>query len=306
MIYIIIVLLILIILTFIISYLIFNMALNRNASKASVLDSDLNNKVTEDKPILPKPDVNWLNKNAKEVTINSFDNLKLQGYVCLNNSNRWIILVHGYASNHEAMINRGKKLYDLGYSILLIDLRAHGKSEGKYIAMGTLDAKDVKSWINFLIRSYKVKEICLFGISMGAATVMTSLGLDLPDEVKFAIEDCGYSSVWDEFKYQLNNLYHLPTFPFLYICEIYARSFAGYNFKSYSAIKSISKTKIPLLLIHGTNDTFVPYHMLDINYNNCHSEKEKLIVENANHTEAEDLAYDKYWQTIINFIKKNK
>jgi len=138
---------------------------------------------------------------------------------------------------------------------------------------------------------------------MGGATVMTSMN-DLPSEVKFVIEDCGYTSVWEEFKYQLNNLFHLPTFPFLYICELYAKIFAKYDFKSYSSIKSISNTKIPLLMIHGSNDTFVPYYMFEKIYKSCSSKKDKLVVKGANHTQAELLDSNNYWKKIVEFIKE--
>ncbi len=55
-------------------------------------------------------------------------------------------------------------------------------------------------------------EIALFGVSMGGATAMMTSGEDLPSNVKVIIEDCGYSTVIDEFTYQLKDLFHLPSF----------------------------------------------------------------------------------------------
>ncbi|MBR1416684.1 MAG: alpha/beta hydrolase [Bacilli bacterium] len=303
MLYIVILLLLIVILCFIISGCMFIKALSRGSDKSSVLESDLNGRKTDMKIKISLPDTKWLNDNCKKVNIKSKDNLKLQGYIVNNNSDKWIIFVHGYSGDHKHMINRAKKMYEMGYQVLLVDLRGHGKSEGKYITMGIKDCYDIKEWITYLIENESAKEIGLFGISMGAATVMMTIGLDLPKEVKFAIEDCGYTSVWEEFKYQVNNLYHLPTFPFLHICNLFAIIFAKYNFKSYSPIEAISNTKIPLLLIHGSNDTFVPFKMLNENYNACSSKKQQLIVNGANHAESQDLDYNKYWETIEKFIK---
>ena len=64
-----------------------------------------------------------------------------------------------------------------------------------------------------MISADKNAEIVLYGVSMGGATVMMASGEDLPGNVKAIIEDCGYSSVWDEFSYQLQALFNLPEFP---------------------------------------------------------------------------------------------
>ena len=286
----------------IVSYFIFNLSLNRYSKKTAVFESDIN-KMDVRKSDNEEENLNWFNTYNKNVSIMSNDNLKLQGYIVKNQSNNYVILVHGYTSNHLEMVNRAKKFYDLGFSVLLLDLRAHGNSEGKYITMGVKDGDDVKLWVKYLTENEHSNYIGLFGISMGAATVMTSLD-DMPSQVRFAIEDCGYASLWDEFKYQLGGLFHLPTFPFLYFAQLWSIILAKFDFKSKSAVKSLAKTNVPILMIHGTKDTFVPYTMLEQNYNACNSVKEKFIVEGANHAQAETADYAGYWKTIEDFINK--
>lgn len=303
---IVVVLIIITFMVFIASYIIFYLSLYRYANKEFVLNNDINNKVTEGKRKMPKPRVGWLKNNAKEVDILSDDNIRLHGYIVNNTSRDWIVLVHGFSTNHEYMINRGYKFYNMGFNVLLVDLRAHGNSEGKYITMGIKDCHDIVRWCNYITKKEHAKSIGLFGISMGAATVMMASNLDLPRTTKYVIEDCGYTSVWEELKYQLNNIFHLPAFPFLTIANMFAKRVAGFDFKEISSTKSLSKTPLPVLMIHGTNDTFVPYYMLDKNYKACNSTKEKFIVKDANHTEAEDLDYDNYWKTIKEFVYKYK
>lgn len=294
---------ILIIILVIGSLYMFNMAFNRNISKENVLNNDINNKSTKDKIVLP-PNTKWLSNHCKQVNIKSFDEIRLRGYIVnKKNSKKWIILVHGFTTNHTSMINKGIEFYKQGFNILLVDLRAHGDSEGKYITMGVKDCYDIKQWVKYVVHKENAKEIGLFGVSMGAATVMMASGLDLLKEVKFVIEDCGYNSVWDELKYQLKGLYHLPSFPILYICEFFSKIIAKFDFRSYSPEIALSKTTIPILMIHGTYDTFVPFNMLEKNFDSCNSIKRKLIIEKANHAEAEDVDHDKYWKTIKEFIK---
>ena len=266
--------------------------------------SEFNSAATEGRKEIVD-DIEWFNKNHEEVSIKSSDGLLLKGYLINNKkNNNWVIVAHGFTSDHIYMVNRAQKFNELNYNILLLDMRGHGKSEGKYITMGIKDSDDIKLWSEYLVKEKKANKIVLFGISMGAAAVMMSLDNGLPKEVKSAIEDCGYTGVYEEYKYQLKNLFHLPAFPFLDICNLYARVLAKYDFKKDTSIGSLANSDIPLLLIHGTKDTFVPYYMLEELVKNCKSKKEVFVVEGANHTEAQYLDYENYWKTVENFINK--
>lgn len=131
--------------------------------------------------------------------------------------------------------------------------------------------------------------------------MMTS-GEELPSNVKVIIEDCGYSTVIDEFTYQLNDLFHLPKFPVMHAANTVTKLRAGYDLEEASAVKQVAKSKTPMLFIHGDADTFVPYEMLDEVYNAAKVEKEKLIVPGAGHGEAEKVDSNKYWNTIWEFV----
>ena len=301
-----IVFIIFIFLIFLASWIIFYFSLYRYANKDFVLNNDVNSRETKGKRKRPNPRVKWLDNHAKQINIKSDDGINLRGYIVNNDSKDWVVLVHGFSSDHTHMINRGIKFYNMGFNILLVDLRAHGDSEGKFITMGIKDSHDIVKWCKYITKKEHARSIGLFGVSMGAATVMMASGLDLPRTTKYIIEDCGYTSVWEELKYQLKNIFHFPSFPFLNICNYYAKKIAKFDFKENSPIESLSKTPLPVLMIHGTYDAFVPYYMLDKNYKACKSEKEKFVVDKANHTEAEDLDYDNYWKTIKKFIYKYK
>ena len=202
------------------------------------------------------------------------------------------------------MTKYAQKFYEKGYNVLLPDLRGHGKSEGDYIGMGWHDRYDIIDWANYLIKENTGNEIILYGVSMGAATVMMTAGEELPDNVKLAIEDCGYTSAWDILKYQLKEIYHLPVFPILYAANGSCKKNANYKLKEASAIKQVEKSNIPILFIHGDEDKFVPFEMLDKLYDAADCEKEKLVIEGAGHGESSTKDPELYWKTIDEFIDK--
>ena len=250
--------------------------------------------------------IKWLEQNGTEVEIISKDGLKLVGYEikARQNSNIWVIAVHGYMGSGTDMIQYVEKFRSYGYNGLIIDLRAHGRSEGQYIGMGWLDRYDLRMWIDKIIEENKNCKIILYGISMGAATVSMTTGEELPKEVKLAIADCGYTSVWEEFSVHLKKILHVLLFPVLYVASFMAKMFVGYGFKEASTIKQLKKSKTPTLFIHGKKDKFVPFSMLDKIYKSAQCEKEKLEIEEAAHAESCNINPDKYWGTIEKFIEK--
>ena len=250
----------------------------------------------------------WLYKysNYTDLFLKSKDNLKLHNYIIKNEnkSNKWIIAVHGYTSNGKYMASYAQKFYEMGYNIILPDLRGHGKSEGNYIGMGWHERLDIIDLTNYIANNYKDSQIVLFGVSMGAATVMSASGEELPRNVKAVIEDCGYTSTWNQFAYQLKSLFKLPAFPLMHIASIICKTRAGYFISEASPIKQIKKSKTPTLFIHGDKDGFVPFFMLDELYNASPVEKEKLIIPDAKHAKASYVNPKLYWETIENFLNK--
>lgn len=281
----------------------YNLALNPYTSKDMIFVDDSNNDELE-----VQEDVDWLlnNSNYKDKYITSYDNLKLHSYEIINEklSDKWAIVVHGYTSEGNLVSSKAKYFYDMGYNILVPDLRGHGKSEGDYIGMGWNDRIDIINWINYIINNNSYAEIVLHGTSMGSATVLMVSGEDLPSNVKAIVADCGYTSVWDEFSYQLKQLFNLDAFPVMNLSNIVTQIKAGYSLKDASSIEQVKKSKTPILFIHGDQDTFVPYYMMDELYNATSSEKEKLTVEGAEHANADLVNPELYWNTINKFLQK--
>ncbi|MGN0505123.1 MAG: alpha/beta hydrolase [Lachnospiraceae bacterium] len=248
---------------------------------------------------------NWYEKQKQTVSILSEDGLSLTGWKFSKEGHRYVIVCHGYAGVPEQMAEYAKMFFDLGFSVLTPVAQGHEGSDGAYYGMGWKERRHIVNWVEKLVAEDSAAEIVLFGVSMGGATVMMTAGEELPDNVKCIIEDCGYSSVWDEFALQLSGVFELPTFPLLPLADMVCRVRAGYGFKEASAVEQLKKAKVPMLFIHGEKDTFVPYSMLDLVYDACASrEKERLTVPDATHGVAAATDPKLYWDTVAEFLRR--
>lgn len=284
----------------------YNLALNPTTPKDIVFGTPEEAATTSGQVL--DSDISWLlnDSNYTDEYITSSDNLKLHSYQIKNetSSDKWVITVHGYTSEGINMSSYAKKYYDNGYNVLIPDLRAHGLSEGDYIGMGWDDRLDIISWINYILNEDPNAEIILHGVSMGAANVLMTSGEEIPSNVKAIVADCGYTSVWDEFAYQLDDLFSLPEFPILNVSSIVAKIRAGYFLGEASSIDQVKKSKTPILYIHGDQDDFVPYYMMEELYNATSSEKEMLTIKGAEHAKSSEVDPETYWTSVNNFINK--
>lgn len=122
--------------------------------------------------------------------------------------------------------------------MLLVDARAHGQSEGKYIGFGNKDRYDALGWILWMIQKVgEDAEILLHGDSMGGATVLMASGLDLPKEVKAIVSDCAFTSPKAVFMHALHDMYHMPAFPMIPIADAVNRKKAGYGLDDCNAAR---------------------------------------------------------------------
>ena len=281
----------------------YNLALNPFTSKDMIFGDD-----DDDTSLEVEADVNWLIKDSNYIDtyITSSDNLKLHAYEVKNENktDKWAIVVHGYTSEGKLLSSKAKHLYNMGYNVLVPDLRSHGTSEGNYIGMGWHDRLDIIDWINYIVKNNPKSEIALHGTSMGSATVLMVSGENLPSNVKAIVADCGYTSVYDEFSYQLKQLFNLPAFPSMNFSDVVTHIRAGYCLNDASAINQVKKSTTPILYIHGDKDDFVPYYMMDELYNATNSEKEKLTIEGGEHANSDLVNPKLYWSTVNSFLEK--
>ena len=220
-----------------------------------------------------------------------------------------VICFHGYTSQGmKDYIGLSGYYLKKGYSMLLVDERAHGESEGKYIGFGCLDRMDALHWINWVVETCGEEvQILLHGTSMGGATVLMTSGLKLPGQVKGIISDCAFTSSKEVFTHVLKNMIHLPSFPMMQLADVFNKRLAGYGLDECNAAEEVKKAEKPILLIHGSGDTFVPVEMCEKIYENIASKKRKLVIDGAAHAEAyykNTIKYEKALDTFIGGVIK--
>lgn len=179
-------------------------------------------------------------------------------------TSRTAFLVHGYTDNAISMLRLGYMYHhDMGYNIFLPDLRSHGLSEGDHIQMGWFDRLDCLHLLPLADSIFGgATHMVVHGVSMGGATTMMLSGEETPDYVCAFIDDCGYTSAWDEFKGELRKQYNLPAFPVLYASSAMCKLLHGWSFGECSALKQVAKCQKPVLFIHGDKDDYVPTDMV--------------------------------------------
>lgn len=244
----------------------------------------------------------------KDTTIINKSGRKLHGFYVAapNPTKKTAVIVHGYTDNAIRMFMIGH-LYnkELEYNILLPDLQCHGLSEGKEIQMGWKDRLDVIEWIDVALNKFgRDNNITLHGISMGAATIMMVSGTEDIEQIKCYVEDCGYTSVWDEFTGELKNMFNLPQFPILHVSSMLCDFLYGWNFKEASAVESVKNCNKPMFFIHGDADTFVPTWMVYDLYEAKAEPKELWIVKGAKHAVAYLENREEYTERVSEFVER--
>lgn len=287
---------------------------NRVIPRQDVLRVDLDEmadmqKWEEYKKIIT-PNKEWLlEQKSEHLTVRSRDGLTLHGdfFPAEKPAGKVAICGHGYTGcGLKDCAAISAFFLKQGYSCLVVDHRAHGKSEGDYIGFGILDRYDMKKWIECIDERFGGKcEIVLYGVSMGATVAVMTAGLSgLPASVKAVVADCAFTSPYDVFSHILKRDYHLPPFPIMNINDALCRAKAGYGFSDYSTLDAVRTTGIPILFIHGREDDFVPLWMSEKNYSECRSAKDLFIVDNAAHAASYYESKDKYEAKVKSFLEK--
>ncbi|MFD0898007.1 alpha/beta hydrolase [Loigolactobacillus binensis] len=216
------------------------------------------------------------------------------------------ILAHGYHHSLEQMAPYAKLFFDLGYNVLVPDARGHGDSEGHTIGFGWLDRRDYVQWAQLMTREFGSQAtLLLFGISMGAATVMAASGeADLPVTVKAVIEDSGFSSVAKEVSYRLRTHYKIPQYPFFPLMALFAKGQAGYSYYQGNILKQLARSHTPTLFIHGGEDGYVPPRAFHVLYKTAPMRKMAYFVPQADHIEAYQVNRARYEAVLRQFLTR--
>ncbi len=251
----------------------------------------------------------WLEGQEKEeLAITSFDGLRLKGIFVPNpDAKGTLLLFHGWRSHWKTDFICALSFYHAqGLNLLLAEQRAQNGSEGKYMTYGIREQRDVVSWANLMAeRLGKEHPLFLGGLSMGAATVLMASDLEYEGNVRGVLADCGFTSPWAIIRKVAGRSKWIPLDASSALLNVFTKRFAGFDMKEKSATDALGRTKLPVLLIHGLADDFVPPEMSRENYEACRSEKELVLVEGATHGMSYVVEPERVKAAISGFIQKH-
>ena len=243
----------------------------------------------------------------ESVTITSFDGKKLFGrYYHTRDGAPLQIQFHGYRGSAMRDFCGGTPFARrLGHNALVVDQRSHGQSEGTTIAFGVLERFDCQSWCRYARERFGADTpMILVGVSMGAATVLMASDLELPENVKAIVADCPYSDP-KAIICKVASEMGIPRKAAGVVCCAGAFLYGKFRLDEASPVKAVGRTKLPILLIHGKADNFVPCHMSQEIYDACVSEKELHTFPDAGHGMCYLEDPERYEAVVEKFLKRH-
>lgn len=238
------------------------------------------------------------------VTVTACDNRKLFArYYHVADGAPIHILFHGYKSSPFIDCSGGTYLaMKLGHNVLVVDHRSHGKSEGHAITFGIMERKDCLSWIQYVNERFGADvPIILAGLSMGAATVLMAADLSLPSNVKGIFADCPYSSPKEIIQKVCRDMQLPPKLLYPFI-KLGAFWFGHFKLEESSALEAVQKAQVPVLLIHGESDGFVPCAMSKAIHKACKAPVTLVTIPGAGHGRSYLVNPVAYEKAVIQFI----
>lgn len=230
----------------------------------------------------------WCQGQAmQDCHIRSADGLLLHAsFFPAKDAERIVVLCHGYkGSSFGDFANIARFLHEHKCSLLFIDQRCCGESEGDFITFGAKEQYDIQEWAWYAAGKNKDRlPIYLYGESMGAAAVLMAAGHRLPEEVRGLIADCGFRSMRGQLQDLAAKWFHLHWIGLLlFRVDLFCRLLGGFRMKDADTTKALKTNKRPVLFFHGEKDTYVYMKNSVHNHALCRAPKELAIIPEARH-----------------------
>lgn len=223
-------------------------------------------------------------------------------YVPSDSARGTVLMFHGHSSSKAKIMAEAEYFHQLGFHTLLVDFRAHGNSSGNVCAFGTHESADVKAAYDFVVQQGE-RNIVLWGVSMGAATVLRAVPeYDLkPQRI---VLECPFASLYDAVKGRLRTL-HVPESPFAELLMFWGSVERGMWAFGYAPAQDAQQITCPTLLNWGAQDPRVLRHETDQIFGNLGTNAKQLVVfEESAHQSFCVKEPQKWKQVMSDFLSK--
>lgn len=247
----------------------------------------------------------WLETVSEDEYIEKSDGHKLHA-LRVNNAHTthsYIIICHPVSLTSADMADYAYHFADIGFNVIMPDLRGCGESDYTDISFGVTDTEDIILWINKIVEEDAEASIFLFGVGAGGTAVLTTCDETLPENVKGIVEDSGYDSLKGVFKHNIEKYYNKKSFPTLLIANIYVESKYGWSISDVSIGEQVHHSNVPILFIHGGMDDIVPVSHSNDMYEVCPAiGSDHLLISSADHCRSMQTDTERYWREVDEFI----
>lgn len=254
--------------------------------------------------------------DVQALSLQTADGLAIASWLTEVESPKGIVILLSGIQNPSvtAFFGYGKMLSDNGYASLLIEMRAHGSSEGDRVALGMDEWQDVKAGVDYIKSQDALKEVpvIVWGTSMGGTTAINATG-EIP-EIDGLISCSAFSSWTDVFSDNMTNMGAPSFFPVIErpFVDLYLGFTYGFNKLKIVPTQEIHKLNgRPALIIHSTGDSQVPFSSFDRIMANAPETVETFVRQGDYHF----ICYDEYFDNpvqdqefsavILQFLKKH-
>lgn len=170
----------------------------------------------------------------------------------------------------------------MGYNLLMIYQRTHGKSDGKYITFSKKEGLDLLKWIDYVNGMDNINEIILYGISMGSSTLMGISNKIDSKKIKLLIFEAGFIKMNKMVKDSLKRKNKLLLL-FYPLVKVHALIFSHFRISGYDISKNLKGCNYKALFIHGKEDRLINYKNTIHAFDNKEDNKELLLIDGAGH-----------------------
>lgn len=193
------------------------------------------------------------------------------------------ILFHGYRGFSERdMSGALERCRSVGHSVLLVDQRCHGRSDGHVITFGAREKGDVFLWLDAAQKKWGERPTMIGGVSMGCTTVLLAAGEGLPERVFAVLADCGYTRTKDIICQVIRQM-GLPAKLLYPLVRLGAVLYGGFDPNKTDAVAAMERCSVPVIFYHGDADDFVPHTMGVENHAACAAPKRFVTIAGAGH-----------------------
>ncbi len=199
----------------------------------------------------------------EDVSIETADRVALHGWFIAGRSSQVLLFFHGNAGNISHRLDSISQFRDLGLSVLIIDYRGYGQSEGRTTEKGIY--RDAEAAWRYLIdsRGIVASDIVIFGRSLGASVASWLAAQHQPLAL---ILESSFTSVPDI----AQDIY--PWLPARWLSRL-----------SHATGDYVRDVHCPVLVVHSRDDEIIPFHHGEAVFASANEPRTLLAIHGTHH-----------------------